>query len=253
MSNYDGPSFYKKHHPKVESIRRNSAAKKQGKTSWVDQDDHYENRHKKSLPDRIRTRNDFEDDAEDYMKMPVDRNDSANEVDVVTTGQRNKPLTRKIDDEKKRAERNRFRHKHIPTSLQKLGGWHKPAANLKLLEALRERLAKDADSYILFAAEDDDGFDSVKTEVQLAKIPDSEPEVKVEAKSKPQPQKKKVKSKDFSLKDKKKAERIKVDITSKLRRPGSGLHRSLSGIMAEDQQDYENGRHHLDSLFSAKK
>lgn len=211
MSNYDGPSLYKKQHPKIQAIRQN---------------EQYENKYKKTMPKRIQTRKDIEEDVVDYMKLPIEEKKPG--VDEAAS-KRKESLTQKIEEEKQRMANNRFRHKHIPPSLQTLDGWRKPTVNVKLLERLRERLAKDADSYILFATAED-------------------------AKQEPKPpQNKKTEVKDSSLKDRKNVKRVQEKMSTKLLKPASGLHRSLSGIMAEDQQDYKNGRRHLDSLFSEDK
>ena len=49
-----------------------------------------------------------------------------------------------------------------------------------------------------------------------------------------------------------KAERVQEELNHNLLKPNTGLHRSLSKIIAEDQEALESGKNNLGSLFSDK-
>jgi hypothetical protein len=231
MSSYDGPSFYKKNHPRVKSIRQKPQPQKKEKVSWPDKKNRYESEYKKKLPDRVQTRGDLKAEAIDHMKMPTDSAAKTKDNPI----KRKQPINKKIDEERRRLAQNRFRSKAIPPSLQHLDGWKKGIPNPQLMAVMRERLAKDKDSYILLAKD----VDASERELEAEK----------EAAQKSQTSAGATKN-DFSEKDQEKAERVKKEIKAPLAKPGSGLHRSLSKIMAEEREILENGRTNLGSLFS---
>jgi len=121
MSKYDGPSFYKKNHSKIEDLNK--------KQDQAPADDTFEDNYRQSFPGSVRTRDEIKENALDYMETP-----SGNQKE-----------TDKTNNE------NRFRSKKIPASLQKLDGWRQTSKDQETVSEIEERLEKDADSYLLFA------------------------------------------------------------------------------------------------------
>jgi hypothetical protein len=115
--------------------------------------------------------------------------------------------------ERKAVKKKTFRRQYIPASLQNLEGWQRTKKNDRLVAKIEKRLKKTEGSYLLFA-------DQLKE------------------KEKPKVQKKRP-HKTHKIKHQTKA--------------NAGLHRTLSKIIAEDQEAIENGKNNLDSLFSEDK
>ena len=65
MSKYDGPSYFKKNNPKISPL--NKKKKDTKKDSWVDQDSYFKNDYKQSMPKRVPTRTDLQEEAAEYM------------------------------------------------------------------------------------------------------------------------------------------------------------------------------------------
>jgi len=123
MSKYDGPSFYKKNHSKIEDLN-----KKQDES----QSDHkFKDNYRQSLPSNVRTRDEIKENALDYMETPSRTNEATNKTN----------------------SDNRFQSKKIPASLQKLDGWRQTSKDQEVVSEIEERLQKEADSYLLFADE----------------------------------------------------------------------------------------------------
>ena len=109
MGKYDGPSFYKKDHPKIEPMKK----KKQS----------FDQKHKESMPQNVRTRADIKRNATEYMETP------SGHASV---------------------RKKTFRRQHIPASLQNLEGWQQTKRNDRLVNKIKKRLAKRKDTYLLF-------------------------------------------------------------------------------------------------------
>lgn len=189
MTKYDGPSFYKKDHPKIEPIKENR----------------FKNPYKKSMPNKMRTRKDVQKDAKNYMETPSDKTSPGKYT---------------------------FRNKYIPTSMQNLEGWQHIKKNDALISEIQQRLAKEKDSYLL--------IDEYLVEPMKIETPKPKQKAMAKPKAKTEP-------------NKSKAERVQEKMTSNLKAPNAGLHRSLSKIIAEDQEAIKNGKNNLNSLFSEKK
>ena len=91
-------------------------------------------------------------------------------------------------------------------------------------------------------------FEEYSAEVLLKKMKakkESKPKAKPKANPKAKP--------NVQPKQKTKALLLQEKMASGLHKPNSGLHRSLSKIIAEDQEALKNRKSHLDSLFSDDK
>lgn len=104
MGHYDGPSIYKKEQSQTKPINVKRQARRLPK---------YE------LPKTVRTRDNLQKEAQNYMKTPSSVN-------------------------------RRFRSTKIPNSLQHLEGWKQNRHNHQLIQAIRERLMVDSSEYLLF-------------------------------------------------------------------------------------------------------
>ena len=146
MMNYDGPSLYKNDHPKVEPLGKKPKKK--------------ETKHSKySLPNQVRTREDIQNEAHEYMETPS-------------------------------RMPHRFRSTKIPTSLQPLTDWEQTKRNHKLIQEIRDRLQKDPADYLLFEeylAEDywveedpveTDLVEDVESVTEISPVEETESEVK---------------------------------------------------------------------------
>lgn len=232
MSKYDGPSYFKKSHPKIKSINETKDDSNENKkVSWTDQDDYFKTPYEETIPDSFQKRTAIQQKAVDYMQAPTAQ--SSNKV--VETKK-----TQSESSEFSYEPPYRFRNKYIPASLQHLDGWKNNNKNYTLIAEVEKRLEKETNAYLLF-------------EEYLA------PEIKeaLEANEQPKqrPQKKAVKkkrSKNYDPQTMKKVERVKEDLESSIQKPNTGLHRSLSGIIAEDQEFLNNRKSKLGSLFSDK-
>lgn len=166
------------------------------------------------LPKNVRTRNDLKDEAREHMKT------------------RKTPSTSIPHDPP--PERFPFKNKHIPTSLQQRNGWQQQNTNTGLYTAIQARLEKTQDSYLLF---EEHLSGEMKTKVAVEEVPRDTHTV----------EKKQVL--DVPVVQEKVAE-IKKNVTKTLLKPGAGLHRSLSNIMAEEQLGIQKSKQKLNSLFT---
>lgn len=218
MKNYDGPSFYKKDHPKLKPIKK--------------QENRFEQAHKRSMPDQVRTREDLKKEAFDYMETP---------------------------SIKPKPENYPFRSKEIPKSLQYLEGWQKTKKNQQLIDAIEARLAKEKTSYLLFDGHLAEGEptenEALEADKQAKSVENGaakEDRVKAVKKADTKQKRHGREAKQTATPEsaQKKAEQVKEKLTSTAAKPTSGLHRSLSKIIADDQEAMQNGKNNLNSLFS---
>lgn len=201
MSNYDGPSFFKDSHPKIQPMDQKQSKKNQ--------------QSKYELPKNIRTQDDLKDEARQHM--------TNRKTPSYSVPQDPPP------------ERFPFKNKHIPSSLQKLDGWRQPDSNKSLYTLLQERLEKDEASYLLF---EEHLSDEMKT-----KFEDEQPKREAMAEKSARP-------KDVVQEQ---VAEIHKEVATNVTKPGTGLHRSLSNIMAEEQLGIQKSKHKLNSLFDENK
>lgn len=252
MNKYDGPSFFRKNNPKIESIKQNPKKKTADKKeSWLDKENYFESIYEENLPKNIKTRADLQKEAADYIKTPP-AHLNKKEFEAQREPEKAPVKPRRSTQKRPTVNRSGFQKKHVPASLQKLDGWKSRVRNVELLDTLEERLQKDEDSYLLFA---DNLADEVKEEEKKPK-----PKQKQKNQSEQNKKTKRAilypKNSEAELKEKlaptpeEKAERVQEDIKKDIRKSPSGLNRSLSRIIAEDQEAIENGKNNLGSLFS---
>lgn len=123
-----------------------------------------------------------------------------------------------------------FRRKYIPDSLQKLDGWKKTEWNQELLQELEQRLAKTSEEYLLFGSDS-----TIPADVQReAKELSAQPSAPIKTETSKQ----------------EKIAEVHQQLKKDLNRPATGLHRSLSKIMAEDEEALKKGKNNLESLFT---
>src|SRR5699024_3204766 len=241
MSKYDGPSYFKKNNPKISPL--NKKKKDTKKDSWVDQDSYFKNDYKQSMPKRVPTRTDLQEEAAEYMQTPSTSYNSS-----VPPRQ----MTKKANDQS-----NRFRSKHIPKSLQHLKGWATNPAQQTRWQEVRKRLVKEKETYLLF---EDHLAPAIKQELeeeeQKQSLEELAPQKKQTSKNKKNFQQRRktktAKTAKVNSRTQEKAERVQEELNHNLLKPNTGLHRSLSKIIAEDQEALESGKNNLGSLFSDK-
>lgn len=241
MSKYDGPSYFKKNNPKISPL--NKKKKDTKKDSWVDQDSYFKNDYKQSMPKRVPTRTDLQEEAAEYMQTPSTSYNSS-----VPPRQ----MTKKANDQS-----NRFRSKHIPKSLQHLKGWATNPTDQSLLEEVRKRLTKEKDSYLLFeerlAPEIKQAYDRRASSQSLVQETlENKKTLKNKKVSNQKIDSKMTKPVKLDPHTQEKAERVQEELNHNPLKPNTGLHRSLSKIIAEDQEALESGKNNLGSLFSDK-
>lgn len=185
MVNYDGPSYFKKNHPKIKKMKQVE-----------------EEKPKYTLPKNVQTPKQMQENARQYMKTP-------------SLGLPNDPPP----------ERFPFKRTHIPASLQKLDGWTKQHVDVELYTEIHSRLQKKEDTYLLFA---DHLSDEMKKKME---------EKESEPRHTPT-----VKEDNVTL--------VREGIAKDILKPGSGLHRSLSNIMADEQQTIHKNQNSLNKLFN---
>lgn len=128
-----------------------------------------------------------------------------------------------------------FKRKYIPKSLQKLDGWKRREWKQDLLLKLEERLSKESDDYLLFTNDSQINENEDKQQNNLANN---------------QLGKQKAKKNNNAQKKIASAHReFKKDLT----KPTTGLHRSLSNIISEDEAALKSGKNNLESLFTHSK
>lgn len=244
MPNYDGPSFYRRNHPEIKPYNNYSPAKEEKsakqKASWPDRANQFKNTHEELLPKNVRIRADLQREAMDYMNTPPAASDHAG--DHFTQ--------RKSTQSQIPQRRSYFKNKYIPQSLQQLDGWKKTGYNYELIYEIEKRLEKQPDSYLLFeefiADELKDRFKVEESKAALNPQPETTAP-KEELSDKP---KTRNHQRVIDSKTKKKVKRVQAELKSNLSRPNTGLHRSLSNIMAEDQKALDNMKKNLGSLFT---
>lgn len=202
MSNYDGPSYFKNNHPKIEPIQAEKKSEPEKQPKYA-------------LPKNVRTRDHLKKEAREYMKTPS------------TTVSNDPP-----------PERFPFKNKHIPKSLQKLGGWSQQNPDRTLLSEIQARLDKDKQTYLLF---EDRLSDEMRKTLEAMESED------LEANTEPAEIVKKAETAPVD-EIKEKVARIQKATTKNFMKPNTGLHRSLSNIMDEEQRGIRNSK--LNSLFT---
>lgn len=173
---------------------------------------------KYELPKNIQTRNELKDESRRYLKTP-------------SHNVPNDPPP----------ERYPFKSKHIPSSLQKLDGWDKRNANVTLLSEIIERLQKDAHTYLL--------FEEHLSDEMRNKLEQKEQSLGDKVSEQHKLEKERSQKVDPAVD---KAKKIKKETSRRLMKPGSGLHRSLSNIIAEEQIGIQKSQKKLDNLFTEK-
>lgn len=232
MSKYDGPSYFKKSHPKIKSINEiKDDSNENKKVSWADKEDYFKTPYEETIPDSFQKRTAIQQKAVDYMQAPTAQ--SSNKVV--------EPKDAESTSEEFSYERPyRFRNKYIPASLQHLDGWKNNNKNHTLITEIETRLEKETHAYLLF---EEYLAPEIKEVLEASEQPKQQPQKKENAKKK---------RKKYDPQTMKKAERVKEDLESNIQKQNTGLHRSLSGIIAEDQEFLNNRKSKLDSLFSDK-
>lgn len=117
---------------------------------------------------------------------------------------------------------NSFRKRSIPDSLQNLDGWIKRELNEELINRLKNRLSKNENEYLLF--EDSETLRKNQKENKISEKNLESKEEKIEIAH----------------------EKVKKSVT----KPSTALDRSLSKIIAEDEEAIKNGKNSLKSLFA---
>lgn len=135
----------------------------------------------------------------------------------------------------KKSENHHFRSKYIPKSLQNLDGWKRTEWKQDLLVELEERLFKQSDDYLLFTNDSQIDENEAKQKNNLV---NNQSDIQKEKKS--TSAQNKIASAHREL---------KKDLT----KPTTGLHRSLSNIIAEDEEALKSGKNNLESLFTHSK
>ena len=191
MSNYDGPSFFRDNHPKIQPMVTKQQKKKE--------------QSKYELPKTIRTHDHLQNEARQHMtnrKTP-------------SHGLPHDPPP----------ERYPFKNKYIPPSLKNLDGWRNNDANKTLYTIVKERLQKEKGSYLLFEEHLSDEM-KAKNQKRQSTNKDAVNNVVPEPKNE-----------------------IRKEIVTPATKPGTGLHRSLSNIMAEEQRVIQKSQSKLNNLF----
>lgn len=135
-----------------------------------------------------------------------------------------------------------FRSTQIPKSLQSRDGWKKEMWEEDLVIALQKRLKKEQEDYLLFS---DHLFEEVITE----EIEKSNGNKSEDTSDEAMRIKKMVAEIESTLDT---AALVQHEMKPDLTKPNTGLHRTLSNIIAEDKNGFENGKNNLGSLFSDK-
>ena len=244
MSGYDGPSYYKKNHPKIKSFKKEKEDNNRKKNvSWADSDNYFKSNYEETIPDGIQTRSDLHKKAKDYMRAPQ-----------TPSIEPTRSFNRKVE-RPKRDSNYQFRSKEIPRPLQDLDGWQTQSRNHEWIAEVEKRLEKETQSYLLFeeylAPEVAEALEAVEREEAKEQV--EAPPQKEEPKKKQPDNARQVKAGEkptFDEQTKRKAERVQENLKQTIVKPNAGLHRSLGKIIAEDQEALKNGKNHLNSLFS---
>lgn len=252
MSKYDGPSYFKKKHPKIQPLKQTKKnEKKAKKVSWADQDNYFKSDYKNNLPNRVQTRSDLQEKALDYMRTPSNQSNRNSRSSVGT----NSPSRTNQTAATPKASTRPFRSKYIPKSLQNLEGWKTNDRNHTLIAEIKNRLVKETNTYLLFEEYLAPEVATALKAEEPEKLSMNDEPAQIEQPTKTseqtqQPETKVDEKLSFDERTKEKAERVQEELNHNLVKPNTGLHRSLSKIIAEDQEALKNGRNHLGSLFS---
>ena len=106
MRKYDGPSYFKKTHPKIKSMKdTKDDSNKIKKASWADKEDYFKTPYEENIPDSFQKRTAIQQKAVDYMQAPTAQ--SSNKVFETKK-------TRSTSSEFSYEPPYRFRNKYIP-------------------------------------------------------------------------------------------------------------------------------------------
>lgn len=215
MSKYDGPSYFKNDHPKIESIQGKPKEKKLPK---------YE------LPDSVRTREELQKEADRYMETPSYMNrrfrstqvpKSLSNLDGWKQKRRNDDLIEKIRQRLAKEDSDYLLFEEF------LKEEVEPSETETVTEPIPEPFENPSNSVNLVRED-------------LAKLNfNKKPAAINQEKAKKSSRKKVVRS-------------TKKNVPEKLK-PTTGLSRSLSNIIADDKKAMEHWNSNLDSLFINEK
>lgn len=135
-----------------------------------------------------------------------------------------------------------FRSKYIPKSLQNLDGWNKEKWDTDLILEIESRLKKDPADYLLFSDSQNKEIVSDKVEKKRGNSNSTKTAEELRIQQK-------VAEIENTLNT---AALVQKEITADVTKPNTGLHRTLSKIIAEDAVEIKNGKNNLNSLFSNK-
>ena len=132
----------------------------------------------------------------------------------------------KKNDRKTPVENRYFRSKQIPKSLQNREGWKVETWSQEFISELQKRLKKEPTDFLLFA---DNLIEEVEEEI-IESSKKKEDDTSVEAVR----TKKMIAEIENTLDT---AALVQKEIKPDLKRPNTGLHRTLSNIIAEDRMN----------------
>lgn len=226
MAKYDGPSYYKKSNSNRKSFTGKIHSKTDKKVSWTEEDDYFGNDYQEKIPKSVQTRADLQKEALDYMQ-----------TSPIFPDEKNKETSKSHFESVKQpkslpSNHYYFRSKYIPASLQNLEGWKTSAINNEKLDEIQERLKKASKDYLLFG----------KNSVSQKHTPVTKKKNKFKSQEKT--------GNEIDPQLKERAEHVQEELGISHAKPSSGLHRSLSKIISEDQEVLKNGKSQLGSLFS---
>lgn len=214
MTKYDGPSYFRKNHPKIKAIKGN-------KRQETEQKPNYE------LPNSVQTRKNIQEEARHYMKTPSQS---------IT----NDPPP----------ERFPFKPRYTPTSLQKLEGWANQHQANPLFIEIEQRLKKEPESYLLFEEHLSDEMkqflDKTESELRGSQRVD-------EGKASADRDEMQTDSGYKSRVVEEKAALVQEELKKNLLKPSTGLHRSLSNIMDDEKRTILKNKNSLNKLFNEGK
>ncbi len=131
-----------------------------------------------------------------------------------------------------RSENYYFRSTQIPKSLQSRDGWKKETWDQGLIDQLQKRLKKEPEDYLLLS-------DNLAEEELEEKPTENKVETSAETSAEAMRIKQMVAEIENTLDT---AALVQKEMKPDFTKPNTGLHRTLSNIIAEDQNEFENGK-----------
>lgn len=170
-----------------------------------------------------------------YKKRELNKQEESQELETPLDRLKKEQKRRnRLNEEFKRKQQQRkttrpenyyFRSTQIPKSLQNREGWQKERWNQELMDKLQERLKKESDSYLLFS--------DYLIEEESAEKP---VEKKVEKSEKTSAEALRIKQMVAEIENTlDTAALVQKEMKPDFKKPNTGLHRTLSNIVAEDQ------------------